>query len=455
MRVATDSLRFRFLVSTLIWIGFGIFSGGLLVSAVYRWNLIDSYHQELNIHLEELAALTELDSKGQPYLVRRMSDPRYLPKASGFYWQVERKGHVTLVSPSLGDARLKADVAVRGTFNFMWTQGPYGETLEYGRLVKIGDGAPPLRLLVASDKWLVDEAMANFNQGLIVALSLFAALMIAGGVLQFTYGLQPLGKLGDAIKRIGTGEVSRMEGTYPTEIRPLINNLNSLLDAKDETAARSRVLASNLAHGLRTPLSILIFEAENLRNSGNYAASDTILAEAMRMQKQIDFHLARARAATAQPAVGQAASLQSILMPMITAIERLHQGRDISFDICDAPDVAIACDAVDLSEILANLLDNSAKWAASSCFIAWSAADRFVHIIIDDDGNGLEPHLREAAFQAGQRLDELTPGTGLGLAISRDLARIYGGDVNLSDSRLGGLRATVVLPLAGRARAAS
>ncbi len=447
MNTATDSLRFRFLVSTVIWIGLGIVAGGLLVSAVFRWNLINTYHDELKIHLEELAVLTALDPSGQPYLLRRLSDPRYLPENSGFYWQVDRQGFRTITSPSLGAKRLKGEVAQSTAVKFAWTGGPKGKTLEYGQQLSPTGGGPSLRLMIASDKWLVDATMADFNHSLAIALGLFAALMIAGGILQFTYGLRPLGMLAKAIADVRTGRASRMQGQYPTEVRPLVNDLNALLDANAEAVSRSRILAGNLAHGLRTPLAILIDEAESLEKSGNGDAARTILHEAMRMRKQIDFHLARARSAGAKSLPGQVAPLLTTIEPLIRAMGRLHQNRGITFDILPSDELVVACDAVDLSEILSNLLDNAGKWATSRCSVHWEKQGQRAQIFIDDDGLGLPPELRGKVFEAGKRLDDLTPGTGLGLAISRDLARIYGGDVTLAETPGEGLRVVVDLPV--------
>lgn len=445
MKLRPDSLRFRLLIGTLVWMVLGIVAGGLLVSSLFRWNLLQGYHEELEVHIEELAALTALDQSGQPYLLRRLSDPRYLPLDSGFYWQVDRTGFRTLASPSLGGNRLDPQFADGTTLHIAWTKGPHGSTLEYGKQIPVAAG-PPLRLLIATDKRLVDATMAEFNQSLILSLAGFALLMVAAGVLHIRFGLRPLDRLARAVGDVRAGRSERMDDAFPSEIRPLVSDLNGLIDASAASVTQSRLIAGNLAHGLRTPLAILIDEADCLRKAGNAAAADTILHEARRMQRQIDFHLARARNAAAQPLPGQVASVRGTLEKLVEAFSRLYQQRGIGYRLEPGEELDVACDPVDFTEILSNLLDNAGKWAKRHCVISWKLQAGKVAIEIEDDGPGLPDDAREAVFKAGTRLDDLMPGSGLGLAIARDLARIYGGEVELATAPVGGLKASVSLP---------
>lgn len=199
---------------------------------------------------------------------------------------------------------------------------------------------------------------------------------------------------------------------------------------------------------MRTPLSILVDEADRLRRQGHTTEAQTILDEARIMQHQIDFHLARARQAAAHPVPGQVVRLGAILERLIEAFARLYRQRRIEFGLDPGEDVDVACDPIDLTEILSNLLDNAGKWAATRCQVRWYRQAGNVVIEIADDGPGLPEGTHAAVFKVGTRLDDLAPGSGLGLAISRDLAEIHGGEVVLETAPSGGVLAIVRLPIA-------
>ena len=304
---------------------------------------------------------------------------------------------------------------------------------------------PAIKLLMASDRRLVDETMASFDRPLVMALAGFAALLLVGGALQLRFVLKPLGRLASDISDVRAGRTQRMPEKYPDEILPLVTNLNALLEAQAELVARGRTLAGRLAHGLRTPLAAILDEAEQLQAAGQQGPAEVMLREIQRMTRQIDYHLARVRSAGAARTTGNRASLDGTVTPVMTAMRRIHRERGIAFDLIDSPDATVACDPLDLTEIVSNLLDNAGKWAASQCTTSWVCTDTDATIVIDDDGKGIAPDLRQQAFAVGERLDDAQPGSGLGLAIARDLARYNGGDVTLGQSPQGGLRATVTL----------
>lgn len=455
MRKPLKSLAARLLISVVLWIGLGLLCTGIFVSSLFRWNLEQSYHDELRIHIEELAGLTELRPNGQPVLARRLSDPRYLPPGSGFYWQVERAGYETQTSPSLGKARLEHSLASTPRLRFAWLPGPTGETLEYGKTLPARDGGAPVRLLIATDRRLIEEVMTSFNGALTSTLSIIASVMLLGGLLHISFALYPLRRLTREIANIREGQTERMEGGFPSEIQPLVDDMNSLLATKEERAAHNRLRASNLAHGLRTPLTILMNEAERLEAAGHEGAGEIVLRETERMRRHIDYHLARARTAIKQPKLNVSTSLSHILSQLVPALARLHRDRNIAFQLPHTPDVWLACDAADLFEMLSNLLDNAGKWATSRCAVSWAETDGFCQITIRDDGPGISSNLAKRLFKPGERLDDTIPGTGLGLAVTHDLATHYGGRIWVEADVESGCAVALTLPIAAAGRGQS
>jgi signal transduction histidine kinase len=451
MKLTRNSLAFRLLLSVILWIGIVTICTGMLVSGLFRWGLLETVHEEIREHLLELQGLTELEANGQPKLARGLSDPRYYPVGSGYYWQIERPGFRTLASHSLGDARLGDALARSHSLSFGWQRGPMGEALVGAMIVPQTDGRPPLRVVMATDRRLVEETMGRFNRALFWTLTGIGLVMLLGGLWHVGFTLVPLRRLSGAISDIRQGRTDRMEGHFPAEVQPLVDDLNDLLQTREERAVHHRLRASNLAHGLRTPLTILMGEADRLSADGHSDAAKVIMREAERMSRHVDYHLARARAAIDQPKLSVEASLTDALAQLVPAMTRLYQSRGIAFVIEGKEAVMLRCDAADLLEMLSNLLDNAGKWAATACHVDWHLADGMCRIFIRDDGPGVEPEIARQLFAPGERLDDTQPGSGLGLAITRELAAHYGGGVSLEGAPGKGCTATLTLPRAKRA----
>jgi signal transduction histidine kinase len=447
MRLEHGSLRTRFILATMLSTIVGLIVIGTLMAAIIRNYIVEGFHEEMEVHIEELSALTATDKSGQPYLLRRLSDPRFIPKNSGMYWEVVRDGFVTLRSPSLENRELPSGLAAERKPHWAFVQGQAGEMLAYGMLRSDGTGGAPLQLLMATDKRMIDEVLTEINWPLIYALASFAAIMIVLGAIQINYSLRPLQRMKRAVAEIRSGNASRMLGNYPTEIEPLVSDLNGLLDANTQMIQSARIQAGNLAHGLRTPLAVMLDEAQSIAKKGDAKSADVFLRGCQQMQRYIDYYTNRARMAAIARLPGQRASLKAAVEPVISAMKRLYRGRKLSICLGDFPDVNAATDEVDLEEMVSNLIDNACKWAKSRVMISWIAEDGQVAVSVDDDGTGISPELYEKVFTVGERLDRSTLGTGLGLSIVRDLAIHYRGAIVLSKSPLGGLRATLKLPL--------
>jgi signal transduction histidine kinase len=286
-------------------------------------------------------------------------------------------------------------------------------------------------------------------------LLIFALVFMLGGLLQVGRGLSPINQLRQRLARLREGGSARLDGDYPSEVQPLVTDLNALLDQREQAVARARTKAADLAHGLKTPLAVLAAEAERARAAGAAEFAAVVSQEVTRMQRQVDYHLAQARAAASGPASGAKTPLAESADGLVRTLQRLHAGRPIAIAADIAGDHVVRVQRPDLDEMLGNLLDNACKWARSRVLVTAEIDGRIVRVQVDDDGPGLAEELREQVMQrgvrAGQpdvRADEAARGAGLGLAIVRDLAELYGGGIVLQASPWQGLRATLSLPRA-------
>ncbi len=282
-----------------------------------------------------------------------------------------------------------------------------------------------------------------FRQPLVVT---FAVLSMVAGFLQVRRGLSPINALRARLAGVHEGRDRRVEGTYPTEVQPLVNDLNALLDHREQAVRRAVAKAGDLAHGLKTPLAILAQEAERARASGQTELAAAVGQQVDRMRRQVDYHLAHARAAASGAAPGARCSIRESAEGLTRALLRLHGERGIAIDVRVPPDLSVRVQREDLDEMLGNVLDNACTWGRSRVTIDASQMAAGVEITVDDDGSGLPEGMREAVLQRGVRADEAAPGSGLGLAIVCDLAEIYGGSIALDASPAGGVRARVRLP---------
>jgi signal transduction histidine kinase len=272
-----------------------------------------------------------------------------------------------------------------------------------------------------------------------------ALVFIAIGVWMMRRGLSPFDELRARLTNVRNGSEKRLEGHYPSEVQPLVNDLNALLDHRDEVVRRALGKAGDLAHGLKTPLAVLVLEAQRAEDAGQHDLAAEMRMQLDRMRRQIDYHLAHARAAASGSTLGARSSVLESATALARTLLRLHADRGLTIDVHVDPDHAVQVQREDLDEMLGNLLDNACKFARSRVAITSSVNGPALLITIDDDGPGLDPTLRDAVLQRGVRADEAAPGSGFGLAIVRDLAELYRGSIVLEQSPEGGVRAGVGL----------
>jgi signal transduction histidine kinase len=273
-----------------------------------------------------------------------------------------------------------------------------------------------------------------------------ALVCMAGGFVLVRRGIAPIVALRHRLARVRDGATNRIDGVFPTEVAPLVEDLNALFAHREQAIARAVAKAGDLAHGLKTPLALLAQDADRADAAGQTAIASAIRQQVDRMRRQADYHLAHARAVASGAAPGASCSILPSAQALVRTVTRLHGDRAIAIDVSVNPDHAFRGQREELEEMLGNLLDNACKWASARVRVSSAQHAAAVTLTVDDDGAGLPAEMCEAVLQRGVRADESAPGTGLGLAIVRDLAELYGGSIALGRSPLGGLRATLTLP---------
>lgn len=417
-------------------------AAAFVLSGLYRGHVEREHADRMGAYLEELAAALEARPDGTLYLQRELSDPLFHRPYSGLYWDVHVEGTTVLRSRSLWDAALATPVA-NAADGPVHLAGPEGATLRaWSRTLRLPRVAAPVTLRVAADGARVESMAASFTRTLAVSLAVLALGLITAVVAQVRIGLAPLRRLGDAVTALRQGRTERIDGEYPSEVRPLIEDLNAVLRENRELLARARAQAGNLAHALKTPLAV-IRNALAAARSGDGAAA-TIATEVDRMHGAIERHLVRAR--TGPVAVyARYVEAAPVIEDVVRAVRRIRSD-EVRVEVALAAGARFRGDAADLQEIVGNLLDNATKWARSRARIEARVSDGTLEVTVHDDGPGIPPPQRAEAIQRGVRLDTSRPGSGLGLQIVDELCGVHGGRLELADSPLGGLAASVTLP---------
>lgn len=276
------------------------------------------------------------------------------------------------------------------------------------------------------------------------AATLAGVLMLGMGLLAAWISLKPLRRLGRKVFDVSRGEAARIDGAYPSEVQPAIDRLNVMLADREDAIARAHATAGDLAHALKTPLALLVLQAETARSAGHHVVADAISSQARVMTAQVDRHLARARVAASGPLGSDRCQVAPCVDALIRTISTIHADRALNISAAVPPGAEAPVRREDLDELLGNLLDNACKWARSTVALTVRTDDETVTFVVDDDGSGLPAEARDLALQRGVRLDEQSPGSGLGLAIVRDLVEHYCGELALDVSPAGGLRVSVV-----------
>jgi signal transduction histidine kinase len=375
---------------------------------------------------------------------------------SGWYWQIKPlNGAVRpdFVSDSLLDQQLKLPSQSGVLPDASLTRRAYGPGPEQQRLRIVereirpaGPQSAPYSYAVAGDATEIERDVAAFTTMLIAALGVLGLGLVAATYFQVRFGLSPLRAIRQDLAAIRSGEAERLEGELPEEIRPLQQELNALIQSNREIVDRARTHVGNLAHALKTPLSVISNEART--HEGALAAK--VIEQAGIMRTQITHHLDRARVAARSSVIGDATEVDAVLRALKRTVDRIYEERGLDIEVSCTKELKFQGERQDLEEMVGNLLDNACKWARLQVRMdaqRKEGAARFI-VVVDDDGPGLTEAQRAKAVKRGQRLDETKPGSGLGLSIVADLAHLYKGRFELEPSPEGGLRARLELPAA-------
>lgn len=455
-RPSTGSLTRRIIGIAAIWILVLLGVGGYTLDRILTSAITSNFDDQLEFVVNSLIATSEIGPEGEVLLNRPPADQRFLEPYSGLYFQITAEGFDPATAPpafafpsrSLWDRRLDVpsghqdlDVHVYDSLQF-----PGEELRVIERDVRLPGSPRRWRFQVASTRQPIDDQISVLRRTLVRSFAILGLGLVILAGLQAVYGLWPLRRVRKAIGAIRSGESARIEERFPREIQPLTEELNALLAHNEKQAEEARRHAGNLAHALKTPLTVVT----NAATANAPDLADTVCREVTTMRRQVDHHLARARAIGRRSSAQARAEVWPSVEAVERAVSRLYE--EVTVDLTGDRDAAVRVERQDLDEMVGNLIENAAKYGGGRVFVTIRTTEECVEIEVEDDGTGIPEEVRASIFERGARLDSNKPGTGLGLAIVRDVAEIYGGSIQLEESEdLGGLLARLKLPLAAAA----
>jgi signal transduction histidine kinase len=451
-----NSLRFRLLGAAAIVILVAVQVAGGLLLVLFERNVIRLVNTELDAGVAQLATFLSRDESGKPQIRVGAEDASFRQRYSGRYWQISADGEVLLRSSSLGSAQLDP-ASVLESKQGVWRQpliGPDKQNL-YGSLKRVvlepalpGQRAASFLLVVAMDVAEIralDALNGQLRGDVFTALAVLAVILIAAAWVQVLVGLRPLEVLRIGIAKVRVGSAQRLSDEVPSELHPLVAETNRLLAAQEKAIERARARAGDLAHGLKTPLTVLGALARKLREEKKAEFADELEQQLKSLNQHIERELTRTRIA-AGASVPRKTSVEPIVGRLFRTMEKLPRGDTIDWSLSCEPHISVPVEEADLAEVLGNLLDNARKWARSEVGITVKAMADSIELLIDDDGPGVPETDRVRVMSRGTRLDETVPGSGLGLDITKAVVEAYGGQMLLDSSVRGGLSVRLTLP---------
>ncbi|MGB5540275.1 MAG: ATP-binding protein [Gammaproteobacteria bacterium] len=447
------SLRFRLLASAGVSVIVALLIAGMSLTVIFEHHVKRRIGTELETYLKQIVAGISLMPDGRVTTTAALADPRFDQPISGLYWQVQDEQRPRLLrSRSLWDdvITLPDDRLAPGTVHEHDLPGPAGQSLlvrERQIVLRHAGDERRIRIIVATDKRSLAEARNAFAADMLPYLAVMAAVLLAAAWIQVRIGLAPLDDVRRGVMEIRSGTSCRLESRHPDEVMPLVDEINGLLEAQEKTIERARAWTADLAHGLKTPLSVLTADAQRLRDEGSTSIADDLDQLAETMRRRVDRELIRARVRSGVQSRRVRAEVAETVNRIVRTLKRTPRGSVLQWNV-EAPggvDAAILAD--DLADLLGNILENAAKWANGMVAVAVATGNGVI-ITVEDDGPGVPAGQLDNLGLRGMRLDEQKQGTGLGLAIARDIVEAYHGDLLFSHAPTGGLAVVVRLPAA-------
>lgn len=457
-----ESLTLRLLRLAALWVLAILIGGGVMLAQNFRGSVERAFDSRLEADLDNLIAAAEPGPRDEVIVLQGLIDPRFKRAFSGWYWQVRRAGDDPLeVAPLrksgslFGEQVLVTPQGEGPELRSGYVPGPDNQELRFVErdiiLPSLGDpatgqigGVNRYVFTVAGQIADMREEIARFEQTLIVSIGILAGGLLFAVFLQLRFGLKPLTDVSAALQAIRAGKADRLQGAFPAEIAPLADELNKLLQHNAEIVERARTHVGNLAHFLKTPLTVMTNEAAAQKSP----LADIVRRQSEIMRRQVDHYLARARTAASAGVLGAATEVAPVMDDLARTLARMYARRGVDVAVSCPPGLKFRGEQQDFEEMAGNLLDNACKFARSRVEAAVVREGRSaLRLTVSDDGPGLSPQERARVMERrGERLDESVPGSGLGLSIVRDISRMYGGGFALEESAMGGVAAVLTLP---------
>lgn len=436
-----DSLRLRLLGIAALTVVATLAIAGMSLVFVFERHMERRIEAELEVRLNDVLAAMRSDGRGG-VTVGRLAEPRYGRPLSGAYWQIVENGQPILRSRSLWDTAIPIGSLTSPATLAIERQGANGETLyivEKGVTLGPDNAQRNYLVMVALDHRELSALRDAFTSDVGLVLGAIAFALVFGAWLQSGFGLAPLKALREQLERLRTGQSRRVEGAFPAEVSPLVEDLNQLLSEQENAIVKARHRAGTLAHGLKTPLAILSGEANRLVRGGRTAEAAVIRRQIETMEEHVERELARARANPSPTAYGPRTNAAELAGKLVETIRKLPADRPIDWRL-DAEPLLLHMDPNDFGETLGNLLDNARKWAGGMVHVSVRAENDTATVAVEDDGPGLPPEMRDVATERGWRGSERVTGSGLGLAIASDVLEAYGSVLEIGERPGGGSR---------------